>query len=120
MEERIRRYFWAWVNADAETVKDTFADDAVYSECYGPEYHGLSQIMRWFGEWNKKGRVLEWSIKRVIEKNKSIIVEWYFKCNYDGTLDGFDGVTIADFDDNMKITKLSEFQSKAEHFCPYE
>ena len=47
------------------------------------------------------------------------IVEWYFKCNYDGTVDGFDGVTIAEFDADGKIYNLKEFQSKAEHYYPY-
>lgn len=49
-----------------------------------------------------------------------LIVEWYFKCNYDGKADGFDSATIADFDNDMKILKLFEFQSKAEHCYPYE
>ena len=40
--------------------------------------------------------------------------------NYDGKIDGFDGVTIADFDKDMKILKLCEYQSKAEHYYPYE
>lgn len=119
MEEIIRKYFGAWLNVDIETVRNTFSNNAVYSECYGPEYHGLSQIIRWFEEWNNKGRVLEWSIKRTFEKNRTIIVEWYFKCKYDGTINGFDGVTIADFNEDMKILKLCEFQSKAEHFYPY-
>lgn len=119
MEEIIRKYFGAWLNVDIETVRNTFSNNAVYSECYGPEYHGLSQIIRWFEEWNNKGRVLEWSIKRTFEKNRIIIVEWYFKCKYDGTINGFDGVTIADFNEDMKILKLCEFQSKAEHFYPY-
>lgn len=35
-------------------------------------------------------------------------------------MDGFDGVTIAEFDADMKICELKEFQSKAEHYCPYE
>lgn len=46
-------------------------------------------------------------------------LEWYFKCDYEGNVDGFDGVTIAEFDANMKICDLKEFQSKAEHYCPY-
>lgn len=118
-EEIIRRYFKAWIDVDVEIVKQTFSDDIVYSECYGPEYHGLSQIEKWFTDWNKKGKVLEWTIKRVIEQDNTLIVEWYFKCNYDGNVDGFDGVTIAEFNSDMKISKLSEFQSKAEHFYPY-
>ena len=120
MEEIIRKYFLAWIQADIETVRNTFSEAAVYSECYGPEYHGLSQILRWFEDWNRKGRVLEWSIKRLIGKDRTVVAEWYFKCDYDGTIDAFDGVTIADFDKDMKITKLCEFQSKAEHYYPYE
>ena len=46
MEEIIRRYFQSWLNVDIETVKETFSDNAIYSECYGPEYHGLFQIVR--------------------------------------------------------------------------
>ncbi len=120
MEEIIRNYFLAWLNKDIETVQGTFAEDAIYSECYGPEYHGLSQILKWFEDWNKKGSVLEWSLKRVIEKDRTIIAEWFFKCDYEGTYSEFDGVTIADFDASMKIIKLCEFQSKAEHYYPYD
>lgn len=119
MEEIIRKYFLAWIQADMETVRNTFSEDVVYSECYGPEYRGLSQILRWFEDWNSKGRVLEWSIKRLIGKDRTVVAEWYFKCDYDGTINAFDGVTIADFDEDMKITKLCEFQSKAEHYYPY-
>ncbi|MBO5164002.1 MAG: nuclear transport factor 2 family protein [Ruminococcus sp.] len=120
METIIRNYFQAWINADANTVRATFSENVTYSECYGPEYHGLSQIMSWFEEWNKKGKVLEWTIKRIFENDKTIIAEWYFKCDYDGVVDGFDGVTIADFDNDNKIIRLCEFQSKSEHYYPYD
>ncbi|MBE5801942.1 MAG: nuclear transport factor 2 family protein [Clostridiales bacterium] len=119
MTEIIQKYFQAWIEVDLRTVKEIFSDDIIYSECYGPEYHGLPQMIQWFEEWNNKGRVLEWTIKQTIEHNKTIIAEWYFKCNYEGNTDGFDGVTIADFDNNGKIVFLREFQSKAEHYYPY-
>lgn len=115
----IKKYFQAWINKDIQSVKQIFSENALYSECYGPEYHGLSQILKWFEDWNNRGRVLEWTIKRTFEQNQTLIAEWYFKCDYDGVVDGFDGVTIADFDDDMKIYKLCEFQSKAEHYDPY-
>ena len=35
----------------------TFTENAVYTECYGPEYRGIEQIEKWFADWNKKGRV---------------------------------------------------------------
>ena len=69
-EEIIRKYFKAWIDVDIETVKRTFTDNIIYTECYGPEYHGLSQIENWFVDWHKKGKVLEWTIKRVIEQNQ--------------------------------------------------
>ena len=47
------------------------------------------------------------------------VVEWFFQCDYEGNVDGFDGVTIAEFDVDMKICDLKEFQSKAEHHYPY-
>ena len=49
----------------------------------------------------------------------TVVVEWYFKCDYEGNVDGFDGATIAKFDDSHKIYDLKEFQSKAEHYQPY-
>ncbi len=118
-EDIIRKYFKAWIDNNIDVIKQTFADDIIYSECYGPEYHGLPQIIKWFTDWHEKGKVLEWSIKRFIQQNNILVVEWYFKCDYDNNIDGFDGVTIAEFDNQMKITKLCEFQSKAEHFFPY-
>jgi hypothetical protein len=118
-EEVIKKYFQAWIEKNIDVVKQTFSNDIVYCECFGPEYHGIAQIQKWFTDWNKNGHVLEWRIKRIISHNTICVVEWYFKCNYNNVEDGFDGVTIAEFDDNIKITKLSEFQSKAEHYFPY-
>lgn len=118
-EEIIRRYFKSWLDNDIEIIKSTFSENIVYCECYGPKYHGMSQIIKWFTEWHERGKVLEWTIKRVISQNNTVVVEWYFKCNYDGNIDGFDGVTIANFDDHLKISRLCEFQAKAEHYYPY-
>lgn len=119
MKDKIRKYFQAWLDADCEAAKKLFSDDITYSECYGPEYHGLSQIVQWFEDWNQRGRVLEWTIKRTIEQGQTVVAEWYFRCVYDRETDGFDGVTIADFDNEGKICRLCEFQSKADHYYPY-
>lgn len=119
MKEIIRKYFQAWLDADIQPIKEVFSPNVIYSECYGPEYHGQEQIIRWFEDWNKRGSVLEWSIKRLIEKDNVLIAEWYFKYIYDGEVDEFDGVTIAEFDKDNRIYKLCEFQSKAKHYYPY-
>ena len=119
MKDSVQKYFQAWLNADIEPLKTIFAGEIVYSECYGPEYRGISQILQWFDDWNKKGKVLRWDINRVIEADRTAIAEWYFECIYDGKTEGFNGVTVADFNDRGKIVRLSEYQSKAEHCFPY-
>ena len=120
MKQRIQRYFDSWIRKDDEIVKQVFAKDIIYTECYGPQYHGLEQIIKWFNDWNKRGSVLEWTIRRTFEIGQTIIVEWYFKCDYDHRISGFDGVTIADFNDEGKIFRLKEFESKADHIYPYD
>ena len=119
MEDVIRKYFQCWLDKDINDVKEIFSDDINYSECYGSVYKGIGQIIRWFEDWNRKSTVLQWDIKRVIVSGNTVVVEWYFKCDYEGNVDGFDGVTIAEFNEDMKICDLKEFQSKAEHYCPY-
>ncbi len=119
MYETLQRYFRAWLDKDPEAVRRVFAEGVVYSECYGPEYHGLRQILQWFEDWNRKGTVTEWTIRRTLEQGSTIVAEWFFRCDYEGVTDGFDGVTVADFDSSGKIICLKEFQSKAEHCYPY-
>jgi len=120
LEDIIRSYFQAWIDKNIEVVKETFSEDIKYSECYGPEYHGIEQVLKWFTDWNKKATVLNWDIKQITTVNKIAFVEWYFKCDYDGNISEFDGVTIAKFNNNLKIYELKEFQSKSEHYYPYE
>ena len=94
MEEVIRKYFQCWLDKDIDAVKEIFSDDIIYSECYGPVYKGIGQIIRWFEDWNQKGTVLQWDIKRVVVSGNTAVVEWFFQCDYEGNVDGFDGVTI--------------------------
>ena len=120
MKQVIQQYFDAWISKDINILEQVFADDIIYTECYGPQYHGLKQILRWFDDWNRRGSVLEWTIKRTFETDSTIIVEWYFKCDYDQKVSGFDGVTIADFNEEGKIFCLSEFKSETDHIYPYD
>lgn len=115
----ICNYFAAWLSKDAAVLPTVFADDIIYSECYGPEYRGIDQILRWFQDWNQRGTVLQWEIKNIISCGNIVCAEWYFCCEYDGNTDGFNGVSWIEFDERGRIRKLREFQSKAEHFFPY-
>ena len=119
MEQIIKRYFDCWLNNDANDLSDIFAENIVYCECYGAEYHGLKEIIQWFQDWNQRGKVIQWDIKQIMCVEHKAIVEWYFACVYDQESSQFDGVTIAEFDENHKIANLKEFESKHEHFYPY-
>jgi hypothetical protein len=39
---------WNEYHKDTDTVKEIFSDDVIYSECYGPVYKSVEQIIRWF------------------------------------------------------------------------
>lgn len=119
-EEIVKSYFQAWLEKDVEPLKNIFSKDAIYSEYYGPIYHGLPQILTWFTEWNNNGTVLKWEVKRFIHQGLLTVVEWSFESNYNDEIGGFDGVSIIEFNEDQKIVNVKEFQSKAEHNYPYE
>ena len=118
-QEKIRAYFNAWIDNNVHVLQDILSDDILYSECYGPEYRGLNQVNIWFTDWNKCGAVRRWDIKQFVHQKNISVVEWYFECIYDNTIDGFDGVSLIEFGDDGKIISIKEFQSKSEHYFPY-
>ena len=63
-------------------------------------------------------RFLPWDIKRETVFGNIVVVEWYFKCDYEDNMDGFDKGTKAEFDFVMKICDLREIQLKAEADMP--
>ena len=81
-ESIIYHYFDAWIDNDSSILNDIFDDSIIYSECYGPEYHGVKQGKMWFSDWHAHGKVLRWDIKRFMHDGMSTIVEWYFECDY--------------------------------------
>lgn len=119
-ENIIKNYFQCWINNNNQVLRETFDINAVYSECYGPEYLGLATIERWFDDWHKRGKVLVWSIKQFIHQGDLTAVEWYFKCEYDGEIGEFDGVSLIEFNKDNRIVNLKEFQSKLPRYYPYE
>ena len=118
-EKIINQYFESWINKDISIIEKHFSQNIKYIECYGPEYNGIKQICKWFNDWNNGNNVLKWDIKRFIEIKNTVVVEWFFECEYDKNISGFDGVSIIEFDDNNKIILVKEFQSNAEHTFPY-
>ena len=118
-EQIIRNYFRAWLSPNLEVVQNTFDENAIYSECYGPVYRNKKEIISWFENWNKQGKVIAWPIERLIINGDTSIAEWHVKCNYQGKISEFDGVSIIEFNDQNKIISVKEYQSKSKHYYPY-
>lgn len=118
-EALIRRYFAMWLQNDGSALGEVLCKDAVYSECYGPQYHGLAQIRRWFSDWNRRGKVQRWDIQQIVCTPQLAVAEWFFECCYAGETQAFNGVSLITFGACGKISTLKEFESKARHEYPY-
>ena len=111
--------FRAWIAKDGAGFRAGFSTEAVYTESWGPAYLGLAEITKWFDDWNAQNRVLQWDIKRFWHDGNICICEWHFKCECGKVVDGFDGMSIIEFDDENRIARLKEFQSKTPNHYPY-
>ena len=109
-EKIIRLWFDMWLQKKDLGISEMFADNSVYIESWGPEYHGSEKIKLWFDEWNTRGTVLQWDIKQFFHKENKTIVEWYFKNQLkNGTVEAFDGVSLIEWTNDNKILFLKEF-----------
>ena len=94
-EQAVQRWFDMWLHAQDEGITELFAPDCVYTESWGPEYHGAAQVKHWFEEWNTRGRVLIWDIRQFFHQGGQTAVEWYFKNRMqDGRVEEFDGISL--------------------------
>lgn len=119
-EQLIEQYYQMWINKNRTGIDDLFNENVYYSESFGPEYEGLSQVKQWFDDWIIKGTVLEWTITKYIEAGEISIVEWYFACEYNDSVDALNGVSVIEWDSENKMVNVREFQSKAMQYKPYK
>ena len=61
-EEKIKRWFDMWLTGERQELSRLFDKNVYYSESWGPEYHGVAQLERWFDDWNRQGQVKQWKI----------------------------------------------------------
>ena len=120
-EKIIRLWFDMWLQKKDLGISEMFADNSVYIESWGPEYHGSEKIKLWFDEWNTRGTVLQWDIKQFFHKENKTIVEWYFKNQMkNGTVEAFDGVSLIEWTNDNKILFLKEFGCNINNYDPYQ
>lgn len=120
-EETIRLWFDMWLKKCDSGILDIFSENAVYTESWGPEYHGLLKIKLWFDEWNRRGTVLQWDIKQYFHKGNQTVVEWYFKNTVDdGKVEAFDGISLIKWAQDGRIQSLKEFGCNTDNYDPYQ
>lgn len=119
-EERFRLWLDMWLRGEDDGIRDIFAPDAVYTESWGPVYHGVEAIERWFREWLTRGRVLAWNIRRFFHAGDQTAVSWYFQCRM-GREDpaGFEGVSVIQWTEEGRIATLTEYCCEPEQYDPY-
>ncbi len=120
-ENNIRLWFDMWLAKTDFGIKNVFSDDAVYIESWGPKYVGNEKIAHWFKEWNARGDVVSWDIKKTIKDDDKIIVLWHFKCKMkNGKGQDLDGISVVKFNNEDQISFLQEFSCENETYDPYE
>ena len=118
-EKIIRDYFKSWIKQDISVIKNNFAENIVYGECYGPIYRNKGEVLKWFEDWNQNGKVLLWNIKQIILAQSKAVVEWHFKCNDQSKINEFAVVSLITFDKQNQIIEVKEFKSDSKHYFPY-
>lgn len=118
-EQIIRDYFKSWIKQDISVIKNNFAENIVYGECYGPIYRNKGEVLKWFEDWNQNGKVLLWNIKQIILAQSKAVVEWHFKCNDQSKINEFDVVSLITFNKQNQIIEVKEFKSDSKHYFPY-
>lgn len=120
-EAQVRQWFAMWLTKqDTGMVETLFAADAHYIESWGPEYHGRTNIQRWFAEWNTRGTVVQWDIGTFFHREDQAVVSWHFcAAMEDGTTQSFDGLSLLRWNDREEICFLQEFGCNQHRYDPY-
>ncbi len=119
-EEIVRRWFSMWLEREDLGIREIFAEDAVYTESWGPAYHGVEKIAHWFREWLSRGRVLVWDVRRFFHAGDQTAVTWSFRCRMgDDPPAGFEGVSVVRWAEDGRIAGLTEYCCEPEQYDPY-
>lgn len=117
-EAIVKEWLIAWFTPEWNQFSDVFDQNAYYSESWGPEYHGISEIKQWFTKWHRHCECVAWDIKQFHHTEAVTIVEWYFSCKDDEKKHEFDGCSIIEWNQNDRIVSLREFCSTLPNYMP--
>ena len=119
-EKKIKEWFKSWFDPSWNQFENIFNENIYYSESWGPEYHGILEIKQWFTTWHQHSRLLKWNIGQYVHKNNISVVEWQFACQDQQKNNEFEGLTLIEWDDDLKIRVLKEFASVLPKYDPLQ
>lgn len=119
-EKKIKEWFESWFDPSWNQFENIFNENVYYSESWGPEYQSIEEIKQWFTKWHHHSCLLRWNIKQYIHKDNISIVEWRFACQEQQKNNEFDGLTLVEWDDDLKIKVLKEFASVLPKYDPLQ
>lgn len=120
-EKIIRLWFEMWICHQDLGIDDIFTEDVEYTESWGPKYTDRRTVKHWFAEWNTRGKVLKWDIKRFFHKENKTVAEWYFKNEMNtGKIEEFDGMSLIEWTVENRIKSLKEFGCNCNNYNPYD
>lgn len=120
-EQIIQSWFQMWLEKKDTGLQDIFAEDAVYIESWGPEYHEADKIKLWFEEWNTRGDVLRWDIRQFFHSGDQTVVVWCFEnAMRDRKKEAFDGMSLVKWTPDDRIALLQEFGCNKDRYDPYK
>ncbi|GCE06863.1 nuclear transport factor 2 family protein [Dictyobacter aurantiacus] len=112
----ILTYVEGWKAGDRDQILGTLDPACVVIESYGPAYRGTDMVGRWIDSWFAPGNIVNrWDITSFFEGDDFCCFEWTFECTYDGHRSGFEGASIACFN-NEKIVYLREYAMTAPRY----
>lgn len=119
-EEPLRLWLDMWLKKCDFGISDIFSENVVYTESWGPEYHGSLKIQLRFDEWNRRGTVLQRDIRQYFHKENKTIIKYYFKNTMDNRIfEAFDGISFIKWAQDGRIQSLKEFGCNTSNYGPY-
>lgn len=110
-DKLIQDWFKAWFDAEWDSFEDIFEKDVFYSESWGPEYHGITEVKKWFNDWHKDLELNTWEIKNIVHNEDVSFVVWYFNCKDSNEVFEFNGISMIEWGEKDKIKSLQEYVS---------
>ncbi|MDR1605854.1 MAG: nuclear transport factor 2 family protein [Streptococcaceae bacterium] len=113
----INDWFQAWHQPDWANFEQIFDTEVYYSECWGPEYQGISQVKTWFKHWHSKSKLLVWEITAIHHVQAHTFVTWHFACQSDHKTIAFEGLSDIQWT-GLKVKLVKEYSSQLPKYNP--